>query len=236
VSTVRANSVTRRVLTGLPDSWRVWLARKTPRLPVGRPVSDTASAYDVAHFERFYARPDPWRIFGSENEVAKYALTAELCGDGPFKRALEIGCGEGVFTSQLAPRCRSLLAVDISSRAVERARERCADFPQVSCEARVLPAAYPDGPFDLVVASDVLYFWAPDDMHIAASRIEGTLEVGGRVVALHYTPPVNAVSNGDAVHDRLHEMLSLTHVHGETREIGSGRRYRVDVWDKCEPT
>jgi ubiquinone/menaquinone biosynthesis C-methylase UbiE len=185
VSIVRADSVGRRVLTRLPDSWRVWLARKTPRPPFEPLVSHAASAYyDVANFERFYARADPWRISGSENEVAKYALAAELCGEGPFERASEIGCGEGVFTSQLAPRCRSLLAVDISSRAVERARERCADFPQVSCEARALPAAYPDGPFDLVVASDVLYYWVPDDMHVAASRIERTLEVGGRVVAL----------------------------------------------------
>lgn len=232
--TLRTNegSIGRRFFTRLPDSWRVWLVRKPSLLPVEGPVSRAASPYDVTYFERLYAQPDPWMLLGSENEAAKYALTLELCGDGPFEHALEIGCGEGVFTSQLAPLCRSLLAVDISSRALERARHRCGDFPQVLCEARALPAAYPDGPFDVMVASDVLYYLVPDDLSVAASRIESSLRAGGRLVALHYAPPVNAVTNGDAVHDRLHEVLSLTHAHSETREIGSGRRYRIDVWEK----
>lgn len=201
-------------------------------MPVGRPVSEAASAYDIPYFEQFYAQPDPWGLAGSANEDTKYALTLELCGEGPFERALEIGCGEGLFTTQLAPRCESLLAVDISSRAVERARERCADFPQVACEARTLPAAYPEGLFDLVVASDVLYFWVPDDLDTAARCIEASLGVGGRFVSLHYALPVNAVGDGDAVHDWLEGALSLTHVRSETREIGSGRPYRIDVWEK----
>jgi hypothetical protein len=73
-------------------------------------------------------------------------------------------------------------------------------------------------------------------MNVAASRIEGSLQPGGRFVALHYALQVKAVSNGDAVHDRLRDVLSLTHAYGETREIGLGRRYRVYVWDKGEPT
>lgn len=222
----------RRCLGALPDGIREALARHVPALPVARPIDRPESAYDVAHFERFYAKPDPWRLGGNSNEERKYGLTLELAGSGPFRRALEIGCGEGHFTELLAPRCEELVAVDISARAIERARQRCRDLPQVTCLRAVLPASYPGGSFDLVVASDVLYFWAPDDLLRAIARIEESLEPGGRFISLHYALRVNAVSSGDAVHDMLRAHHVLTNVLEESYEIGEGRPYLVDVWEK----
>jgi hypothetical protein len=52
-------------------------------------------------------------------------------------------------------------------------------------------------------------------------------------VANHFALRVAAVSNGDTVHDVLASTLALSHVHSETRDIGAGRRYRIDVWDKA---
>lgn len=221
------------ILQRLPASWRARLALAVPRLPVARPITEPDSAFDAAHFERFYAKVDPWGLAGNPNEEAKYALTLDLCGSGPFSRALEIGCGEGQFTQLLAPRCRSLLAVDISSRAVRRAQDRLAQYRGVLARAVPLPVGYPDGPFDLVVASDVLYYWPTDDLRSAARRIADSLAVGGRFVAIHFALPIVAVSNGDTVHDVLTSTLALSHVHSETRDIGAGRRYRIDVWDKA---
>ena len=221
------------ILRRLPHSWRVRLALVAPRLPVARPITEPDSAFDVAHFERFYAKVDPWGLAGNPNEEAKYAVILDLCGNGPFGRALEIGCGEGLFTLLLAPRCHSLLAVDISSRAVRRARDRLAHYRGVVARAASLPAGYPDGPFDLVVASDVLYYCPTDELQSAARRIADSLAVGGRFVAIHFALPVAAVSNGDTVHKVLPGALALSHVHSETREIGAGRRYRIDVWDKA---
>ena len=160
------------------------------------------------------------------------------CGDreaAPFDgrtNALEIGCGEGLFTELLAPRCRSLLAVDISSRAVARARERLRGESGVVTRWAVLPAAYPDERFDLVVASDVLYYWRNSDLHSAVRRIEASLVVGGRFVAVHYAAPIGALNTGDAVHDGLTELVALASVRSEAREIGEGRPYRIDVWEK----
>lgn len=226
----------RRLLRGtlqqLPQSWRVRLAHAAPSLSVLRPITEPDTAYDLASWERFYAAADPWGIAANKNEEAKYALTLDLCGGGPFGRALEIGCGEGLFTQLLAPRCDSLLAVDISARAVGRARVRLSQHPHVLARAVALPAGYPVGPFDLLVASDVLFYWTPDDLRWAADRIEESLAVGGRFVAIHYALPIVAVSNGDAVHDVLAGVLTLAHVLSETRDIGAGRRYRIDVWDK----
>jgi SAM-dependent methyltransferase len=211
------------------SSWRARLARL--RRSGGRsPEPDTA--YDEAYWERFYESADPWGFADNSDEIAKYSLTLDLCGSGPFGRALEIGCSEGMFTQLLAPRCNALLAVDISSVAVARARERVAQYPWVEARAMPLPAGYPDGPFDLIVASDVLYYWATRDLPTAASRIEASLAPGGRFVALHYALPIDHASTGDIVHDLLADAINSRHVHSETRDIGSGRRYRIDVWQR----
>jgi len=162
----------------------------------------------------------------------KYDLALALAGEGPFISALEIGCGEGLFTHRLAPRCSELLAVDIAASAVARARERCSNLPNVACAPARLPAEYPEGPFDLVVASDVLYFWTPADLKAAIPTIEASLAPGGRVVALHYSEDVHAVSNGHGVHDTLADRFALNHTHSEIREIGLGRTYRIDAWEK----
>ena len=154
-------------------------------------------------------------------------LTLDLCGHGPFDRALEIGCAEGLFTSLLAPRSRTLLAVDISTRAVRRARARLAHCPNVVVLASALPARYPAGPFDLIVASDVLYYWTTADLRSAAGRIADSLAPGGRFVAIHYGLPVVGVSSGEVAHDVLRSCLPLANVHSERRDIGSGRPYRM---------
>ncbi len=221
------------ILQRLPASWRARLALAAPWLPVARSITETGSAFDVIHFERLYAKVDPWG-FAGPNDAVKYALTLDLCGSGPFGHVLEIGCGEGLFTQMLAPRCRSILAVDISSRAVRRAQDRLAQYPGVLVRAASLPVGYPEGAFDLVVASDVLYYWASDDLEWGARRIEQSLAVGGRFVATHYALPIVAATTGDSVHDVLAGILTLSHVHSETRDIGAGRPYRIDVWEKAD--
>jgi predicted TPR repeat methyltransferase len=50
--------------------------------------------------------------------------------------------------------------VDTSEKAVEIARERLLEMCHVlRLERRTLPEEMSDGPFDLVVASEVLYYW-----------------------------------------------------------------------------
>ena len=74
-------------------------------------------------------------------------------------RAFEAGCSIGVFTALLADRCDELLAVDIAQTAVEAARGRLAARTHVHVERRTLPQQWPAGPFDLVVCSEILYYW-----------------------------------------------------------------------------
>src|ERR1700694_4639910 len=143
-----------------------------------------------AWWDRFYRSPDPFLFDSNPREALKYERTLGLCGPGPFRRALEVGCAEGAFTERLAPHCRKLDAVDISAVAVQRAADRTASFPDVSCERCKLPAEFPADAFDLIVASDVLCYLLWPDLEASISAFEHALAPGGRLVLVHRAPPM----------------------------------------------
>jgi SAM-dependent methyltransferase len=149
-----------------------------------------------AYFEDLYARdPDPWGFETSAYEAAKYDATMDALEGRRFHTGLEIGCSIGVLTQRLARQVDELLAVDVTETALERARER---VPNVNFERREIPEQFPDGRFDLIVCSEVLYYL--DDAALAQTldRLHGT------VLAVHWRHPTRTYPlKGDEVHDRL---------------------------------
>ena len=176
---------------------------------------------------RYGADPDPWGFETSTYERDKYARTLAALGDRHYGRAFEAGCSIGVFTALLAERCDALLAVDIAQAAVDAARERLAPYPHVRVERRTLPAQWPDGPFDLVVCSELLYYWDRATLEPALGVMADSLGPGGRLVAVHYRPPSTIDPlTGDVVHALLRERLALAHVDAEAND-----QFRIDVFD-----
>src|ERR1700733_13474732 len=113
---------------------------------------------------RYRANPDPWGYTTSGYEQDKYAATLDACGPGPFARALELGASIGVFSAALAPRCQRLTTIDAAPTAVEIARRRLANTPGVAVLDGAIPGAIPAGPYDLVVASEILYYLTPGEL------------------------------------------------------------------------
>ena len=183
----------------------------------------------AADFERRYrADPDPWRYAESEYERAKYRATLAACGDGSFSSALELGASIGVFSALLAPRCEQLMTIDFSPTAAALARERLRSHPHVEVIVGPIPDALAGGSYDLVVASEILYYLEP-------GAFEGTLEVlkrllapGGRLVCVHWRPegserPLDAA----AVHDAVRRQPWL-----EPVRSGGTADYLLDVFTR----
>ncbi|AZN98282.1 glycosyltransferase [Mesorhizobium sp. M9A.F.Ca.ET.002.03.1.2] len=105
----------------------------------------------------YFATEDPWN-YGSPYEQEKYQRQLEILPAGPIGRALELACAEGHFTRQLAPRVGHLTATDISAIAVERARARCGDQPNIEFGVLDFSADTLPGEMDLIVCSEVLYY------------------------------------------------------------------------------
>jgi SAM-dependent methyltransferase len=180
---------------------------------------------DATYFDTMYAHADdPWNFASSAYEAEKYAATLALLGNERYARALEIGSSIGVFTRMLAERCDELLGVDISAVALERARRRCADRSNVRFELRNVPREFPAGAFDLIVLSEVGYYWSDADLALARSRIARAGR-GGTLALVHYLPKVDDyVRDGDAVHDWF-----LSDARFEPRHARRAERYRIDV-------
>jgi SAM-dependent methyltransferase len=188
-------------------------------------MPSTKPSLDREYFDRVYERDaDPWHFETSAYEREKYDATIALLDDGRFASGLEIGCSIGVLTSRLAGACDALLSVDINARALAAARARCAALPHVSFAQMTVPREFPAGRFDLVVVSEVAYYWSDDDLKLTLDRIAASAR-SGTVELVHFLPPVaDYVRGGDAVHEWfLADPRFVRQRHRRTE------RYRIDV-------
>jgi len=180
------------------------------------------------YFEGLYAESDdPWNFEASEYEQDKYARTLAVLGERTFRRALEAGASIGVFTEMLADRCHELLAVDVSERAVAAARQRLSGRGNVRVERRTLPEQMPDGPFDLIVASEVLYYFPRKEMLTVLRGFERELAAGGILLAVHWRRKTESYPlQGDEVHELLVEQTQLLN-----KESVVEPNYRLDLFE-----
>lgn len=152
--------------------------------------------------------PDPWEYTTSWYERRKRSLTLAALPQENYGSGLEIGCSIGTLTAELAGRCASLLAVDASSTALERAAGRLAPFPGVSVRQLTLPAEWPEGRYDLVVLSETGYYLAPSELDELLERIRESVAPGGTLLLCHWRHPVSGWElDGDTVHARARDRL-----------------------------
>ncbi len=101
-------------------------------------------------------------------------------GLGPGKRALELGCGTGVFLERVARCGAEVHGLDLSEDLLEKARARVASLANVVVERGNAEASpYPEGHFDAVYGSSILHHLNLDAALAEAHRV---LKPGGRVV------------------------------------------------------
>ncbi len=182
---------------------------------------------DPAYFERLYAKdPDPWQFATSEYEREKYAATLDALPPGRYGRAFEIGCSIGVLTRQLAASCDTLLAVDIAKIAIEQAEARCDDQPWVQLAVVDVRREWPEGQFDLMLFSEVLYYLGIDGIHEAARRTLTSLAPGGAALLVNWHGVTDGACTGDEAAD-----LFIADVRPRLSPVAQRRaeRYRIDV-------
>ncbi|MFO8034415.1 MAG: class I SAM-dependent methyltransferase [Candidatus Bipolaricaulota bacterium] len=174
-----------------------WLGVVRGSLEVGAPYLYSGLLGPVMPrlFAHRYRRPDPWNYAGSPYEHRKYELKLELLrkasAGGLYSRVLEVGCGEGEFTASLASEglAEEIVGFDVVPAALERAGERMADLPQVSLVQGNAAQELPQGPFDLVLASEIIYYLGPLRRVAAfAGKVLEVLAPGGCVLLLSAWP------------------------------------------------
>jgi len=185
------------------------------------------------YFDDVYrANEDPWSFTTSEYERDKYKDTINSLSHAHYKNAFEIGTSIGVLTAQIAQRCDQLLTVDASELPLKQARERLRNFPNVTIKQMAVPDQFPEGMFDLILVSEVAYYWSMEDLRKAQHLMVEHLQPGGQLLLVHWTPNVHDYPlTGDEVHEEFlavsRDGQPLRHVSGHRTE-----KYRLDLFEK----
>jgi SAM-dependent methyltransferase len=168
-------------------------------------MTTTTETLGASYFDGMYsAAADPWGFEERWYERRKYAIALAMLPRERYRAAFEPGCSVGVFSRMLAPRCDTLLSCDLAAAAVRAAAGRTSDLPQVRVEQRDIPRQWPSGRFDLIVLSEVLYYFGDHDLEQVLKQAAGSLEPDGTLLAVHWRHPVAEYPRtGDDVHGVL---------------------------------
>jgi len=122
-----------------------------------RQVFDSMMSYDAV-------RPDYPKLI-----IDRIVDFADLPSDA---KVFEIGCGPGKATLAFAQRGYKITALDISENLLNLAKQKTAQYPQVSCllgpfETAVLPEDH----FDLVISASAFHWIDPDIGYAKAAKL-----------------------------------------------------------------
>jgi SAM-dependent methyltransferase len=178
----------------------------------------TASTTSAAFFEQKYAddpTQDPWGFATDADELRRYRQLLDTLPREHYASAFEPGCSIGVLTAELATRCDHVLAVDLSATAIAAAARRCESVTDATVELRVASlrdGLRPgDGPFDLIVLSEIGYYFTAEELADLVRSLVDRLVRGGDLVAAHWTGvSADHVLGGEHVHDVIQAALGWT--------------------------
>jgi protein-L-isoaspartate O-methyltransferase len=178
-------------------------------------------------FERKYLQAsDPWDFTASTYEQQRYNAILHALAHRRYDDAFEAGCSIGVLTARLASLCGRLHAMDISPTAAGYARQRCKHLPNVEITCGALPHLLPPGRFDLVVLSEVGYYFTQDKLRVLGTALTERLRDHGVLLAAHWLgQSEDHILSGDCVHQTLGELNGLVLEH-EERHAG----FRLARW------
>lgn len=180
-----------------------------------------------SYFENMYeGDSDPWRFETSPYEQRKYALTIASLPRERYVSAFEPGCSVGVLTELLATRCDRLLATDIVPAALDRARTRL-KLPHVVLESLAIPGAWPKGRFDLIVLSEIAYYFDTVTLQRVIERTLASTGPGAHVVGVHWRGQTDYPLTADRAHEIIGSCDALMRVvhHMEPDFI-------LEVWER----
>ncbi|AQT80581.1 SAM-dependent methyltransferase [Mycolicibacterium litorale] len=156
------------------------------------------SGLPASYFDALYdASPDPWELASRWYERRKYAITLALLPEPRYRHAFEPGCSVGVLTELLTERCDHVTAVDVADAALAEADarlRRAGRRDAVTLSRQSMEATWPAVAFDLVVISEIGYYFDAETLRATLDREVSLLCSKSRppatVICAHWRHPV----------------------------------------------
>jgi len=185
------------------------------------------NASSPAFFEAKYRRKlDPWNFLKSPYERVRYDAILNAFRGLHYHRVFEPGCSIGALTIRLANVCDEIEASEFSPTAAKEARKRCEGLSNVRIRCRALSEEEDFGRFDLVVLSEIGYYFSAPDWRELSERCVATMNSGSTLLAAHWLGnSTDHQISGDEVHGILASNVRLHLEHSERHEF-----FRIDRW------
>lgn len=147
------------------------------------------------HLEQLYSgTDDPWNFRSSPYEAARFDATLAALPRAGYVHALEIGCGNGELARRLAVRCKDYTGVDAVASALASARQA---VPGGTFLQAFLPCNLPNGAYDLILISEILYFLDEVGLDDLASQLDRRWP-DADILAVNWLGPSGNDIEGDA--------------------------------------
>ncbi|WP_201555504.1 class I SAM-dependent DNA methyltransferase [Psychrobacter sp. 72-O-c] len=234
-STTSTNTNLTDSQSNLTDSLNVSKTTSADRTQSQSQPVPCLETYSESYFDALYSdNTDPWQYQTRWYEKRKRDMCLAVLPQAQYGNAIELGCGNGVFSELLARRCEALVSTDGNNKAVQLAKQRLAGLPHVRVIQGAIPnalltlkeallTAYPlsdnlftnkslanKPPFDLIVISEILYYLSPNDIDTVIAWIGQNLAIGGTLLCCHWRYAIDGFAmTGETVHQRLHQAFNL---------------------------
>ena len=143
-----------------------------------------------------------------------------------YRRAFEPGCSIGILDRSFSLDLRAYRRDRHLSDCCNTGAPHCAHLDNVNIHCGSLPKDVPAGTFDLVVLSEIGYYFDRQQLSRIGSDLAGRLELSGVLLAVHWLGhSEDHLLHGDSVHEILSRLDGLTLEYSE-RHVG----FRIDRW------
>ncbi len=196
--------------------------------PAAEPTAEPSTPWSPEAFEDRYRRAaDPWDFRSSPYEQDRYDRTVGALARSRYRSGFEPACSVGELTWRLSQRCDHLRAVDVSPTAVAAARELCGGLDGVEFAVGSVQDDASTG-HDLVVFSELGYYFDVDELDAVVDRLTQSMEPGADLVACHWLGhSEDHRLHGSTVHERIARHPSLVARLHEDHD-----RFVLDAWTR----
>lgn len=116
-------------------------------------------------------------------------------------RLLDVGCGTGLIALALSPFVRSVTAVDLSQRMLQRVKENVSDAANIEVQEGSLDtlSALDRQCFDKILAYSVLQYLGAEEARLGLKEVARAMAPGGRALIAANPDPARRQSLMDAI-------------------------------------
>ena len=112
---------------------------------------------------------------------------------------------------------------------MRQAATRTKELPHVRVEYRPIPEAWPEEQFDLIVLSEIAYYFSPNELEQIMTHVLNSTVSGAHVIGIHWRCQTDYHLSGDQAHAIIEATFGLRRVvHHVEHE------FVLNVWERTE--